>query len=35
MGTVFVYGSLLAPEVLRALLDRVPPARAATLAGWR
>ncbi len=35
MSSVFVYGSLLAPEVLRALLGRVPPAKAATLHGHR
>lgn len=32
---MFVYGSLLAPEVLQALLGRVPASVAATLAGHR
>lgn len=32
-GTVFVYGTLMADEVLKLLLKRVPPSRPATLAG--
>jgi gamma-glutamylcyclotransferase (GGCT)/AIG2-like uncharacterized protein YtfP len=32
---LFVYGSLLFPEVLRALLDRVPDSTSATAIGWR
>src|SRR5215470_5909353 len=32
---LFVYGSLLFPEVLRALLGRVPDRTAAAAAGWR
>jgi gamma-glutamylcyclotransferase (GGCT)/AIG2-like uncharacterized protein YtfP len=32
---LFVYGSLLFPEVLRALLDRVPDSTTATVVGWR
>src|SRR5262249_32952449 len=32
---LFVYGTLLFPEVLRALLGRVPNRTAAAAAGWR
>jgi hypothetical protein len=32
---LFVYGTLLFPEVLRALLGRVPPSAAASAPGWR
>ena len=32
---LFVYGTLLFPEVLDALLGRVPPHRPATAPGWR
>jgi hypothetical protein len=32
---LFVYGSLLFPEVLQALLGRVPDRTAAAAAGWR
>jgi gamma-glutamylcyclotransferase (GGCT)/AIG2-like uncharacterized protein YtfP len=32
---LFVYGSLLFPEVMRALLSRMPNMTPATLAGWR
>jgi len=32
---LFVYGTLLFPEVLGALLDRVPPRVPATACGWR
>jgi gamma-glutamylcyclotransferase (GGCT)/AIG2-like uncharacterized protein YtfP len=32
--TLFVYGSLLFPEVLRALLDRVPNRVPASASGW-
>jgi gamma-glutamylcyclotransferase (GGCT)/AIG2-like uncharacterized protein YtfP len=32
---LFVYGSLLFPEVISTLIDRVPPATSATVAGWR
>ena len=32
---LFVYGSLLFPEVLQALLDRVPNRVPASAAGWR
>jgi gamma-glutamylcyclotransferase (GGCT)/AIG2-like uncharacterized protein YtfP len=32
---LFVYGSLLFPEVMRVLLGRVPNTTPATLAGWR
>src|SRR6266542_5749833 len=32
---LFVYGTLLFPEVLRALLGRIPDNTAATVAGWR
>ncbi|KAI8467059.1 MAG: hypothetical protein J3K34DRAFT_524060 [Monoraphidium minutum] len=34
-GQVFVYGTLMADEVLRLLLKRVPPSKPATLAGHR
>jgi gamma-glutamylcyclotransferase (GGCT)/AIG2-like uncharacterized protein YtfP len=33
--TLFVYGSLQFPEVLFALLDRVPPHTPAQAPGWR
>ncbi|MEV6394801.1 gamma-glutamylcyclotransferase family protein [Streptomyces sp. NPDC051907] len=33
--TLFVYGSLTFPEVLDAVLGRVPEHRAASAAGWR
>ncbi len=32
---LFAYGTLLFPEVLRALLGRVPPLAPATASGWR
>lgn len=32
---LFAYGSLLFPEVLQALLGRVPESTPATVAGWR
>ncbi len=32
---LFVYGSLLFPEVMRVLLGRVPDSTPATVAGWR
>lgn len=32
---LFVYGTLLFPEVLAALLDRVPAREPATATGWR
>jgi len=32
---LFVYGTLLFPEVLQAVLGRVPAMEAATLPGWR
>jgi len=32
---LFVYGTLLFPEVLAALLGRVPPREPAAAAGWR
>ena len=32
---LFVYGSLLSPEVLRVLLRRVPRMRSATIRGFR
>jgi gamma-glutamylcyclotransferase (GGCT)/AIG2-like uncharacterized protein YtfP len=32
---LFVYGTLQFPEVLHALLGRVPPMRPAVLPGWR
>jgi gamma-glutamylcyclotransferase (GGCT)/AIG2-like uncharacterized protein YtfP len=34
-GDLFVYGSLLLPDVLLALLGRVPGNRPASAAGWR
>jgi hypothetical protein len=34
-GAVFVYGTLMADEVVRLLLKRVPPSKPATLAGHR
>jgi gamma-glutamylcyclotransferase (GGCT)/AIG2-like uncharacterized protein YtfP len=34
-GDLFVYGSLLFPEVLEALLDRVPDSSPAVAVGWR
>ncbi len=34
-GALFVYGSLLFPEVLQALLHRVPDRSPATAIGWR
>ncbi|MDQ6741750.1 MAG: gamma-glutamylcyclotransferase [Candidatus Dormibacteraeota bacterium] len=34
-GGLFVYGSLLFPEVLLALVDRVPSRTPATAPGWR
>lgn len=34
-GALFTYGSLMFPEVLRALLGRVPASVAATAEGWR
>ncbi|WIA33423.1 hypothetical protein OEZ86_006556 [Tetradesmus obliquus] len=33
-GTAFVYGTLMAPEVLKLLIKRVPESRAATLKGY-
>jgi gamma-glutamylcyclotransferase (GGCT)/AIG2-like uncharacterized protein YtfP len=33
-GTAFVYGTLMAPEVLELLIKRVPKSRAATLKGY-
>jgi gamma-glutamylcyclotransferase (GGCT)/AIG2-like uncharacterized protein YtfP len=33
-GTAFVYGTLMAPEVLNLLIKRVPESRAATLKGY-
>jgi gamma-glutamylcyclotransferase (GGCT)/AIG2-like uncharacterized protein YtfP len=33
--TLFTYGTLLFPEVLRALLGRVPQSQPASTAGWR
>ncbi|MBO3752684.1 gamma-glutamylcyclotransferase [Streptosporangiaceae bacterium NEAU-GS5] len=32
---LFVYGSLLFPEVLRTLIDRVPESSPAAVEGWR
>lgn len=32
---LFTYGTLLFPEVLRALLGRVPQSQSASAAGWR
>jgi gamma-glutamylcyclotransferase (GGCT)/AIG2-like uncharacterized protein YtfP len=34
-GTAFVYGTLMADEVVRLLLKRVPASQPATLAGYR
>jgi gamma-glutamylcyclotransferase (GGCT)/AIG2-like uncharacterized protein YtfP len=34
-GDLFVYGTLQFPEVLRALLGRIPDSRPVTLDGWR
>jgi gamma-glutamylcyclotransferase (GGCT)/AIG2-like uncharacterized protein YtfP len=34
-GSLFVYGSLMFPEVLLALLGRAPDSTAASAAGWR
>lgn len=34
-GPLFAYGTLQVPEVLRALLGRVPAATPATAVGWR
>lgn len=34
MSTVFVYGTLMFPEILEALLNRVPEMQAAQLFGW-
>jgi gamma-glutamylcyclotransferase (GGCT)/AIG2-like uncharacterized protein YtfP len=34
-GDLFVYGTLQFPEVLRALLGRIPDSSATTLDGWR
>jgi gamma-glutamylcyclotransferase (GGCT)/AIG2-like uncharacterized protein YtfP len=34
-GQIFVYGTLMADEVLKLLLKRVPPSKPATLAGHR
>jgi len=34
-GKLFVYGTLLFPEVLRVLIDRVPDSIQATVEGWR
>jgi gamma-glutamylcyclotransferase (GGCT)/AIG2-like uncharacterized protein YtfP len=33
-GTAFVYGTLMADEVLRLLISRVPPSAPATLPGY-
>jgi gamma-glutamylcyclotransferase (GGCT)/AIG2-like uncharacterized protein YtfP len=33
--TLFAYGTLLFPEVLRILIDRVPDSAQATVEGWR
>ncbi|KAK9811051.1 hypothetical protein WJX73_009402 [Symbiochloris irregularis] len=35
MHSVFVYGTLMAEEVTHALLHRLPPTHAATLAGFK
>ena len=35
MATVFVYGTLMADEVVRALIHRVPRARPAVVSGYR
>jgi gamma-glutamylcyclotransferase (GGCT)/AIG2-like uncharacterized protein YtfP len=34
-GDLFAYGTLQFPEVLRALIGRIPDSGAAALAGWR
>lgn len=34
-GSLFAYGTLQFPEILRILLGRMPAARSASLAGWR
>lgn len=33
--TAFVYGTLMAPEVVQALIKRVPPMKPATLTGYK
>jgi gamma-glutamylcyclotransferase (GGCT)/AIG2-like uncharacterized protein YtfP len=33
--TLFVYGTLMFPEILRVLIGRVPESTTATAAGWR
>lgn len=33
-GTAFVYGTLMAEEVLKLLIRRVPPSKPATLTGY-
>lgn len=33
-GSAFVYGTLMAPEVVQTLIRRVPPMRSATLHGY-
>jgi hypothetical protein len=33
-GTAFVYGTLMAEEVLKLLIRRVPPSKPATLSGY-
>lgn len=33
-GAAFVYGTLMADEVVKLLIKRVPPSRPATLAGY-
>lgn len=35
LGALFVYGSLMFPEVLQALLDRVPRQSRAAVVGWQ
>jgi gamma-glutamylcyclotransferase (GGCT)/AIG2-like uncharacterized protein YtfP len=34
-GSLFVYGTLLFPDLVRALIGRVPECTAASVAGWR
>lgn len=34
-GAAFVYGTLMADEVVKLLINRVPPSRPATLSGFR
>jgi hypothetical protein len=34
-GNAFVYGTLMAPEVLKALINRVPPMKPAVIKGFR